>query len=268
MGFMQKLRGMYRKRRIAGAIVAAALAAQNVSAGTLEEFAASKGMQVEATNSKEKAEAPVKEGAKKIKAKKIKAGWSLNLASSYVARPGFVPVDGPVLQSSVNARKGDLSGFVWQNSDAKAGKVTEIDVGANYHLGTFRIGPQLWIFPQAGANKVDAVLEAGVHHSGTVEADATASYLVGQGKTEDGLMLRGTVAKPIPFGKGRVIPSLTVAHLDNFYGVSGLAYATVSVSYERGIGPVTASLTAAYQSSLHPKIQDELLLSVGVRGNF
>jgi len=259
---------MYRNHRLAIAIgaAAAAFAAQDVGAGVLEQLTASnESVQVEASAE----ETPSEEVPEEAEEKKLNGGWSLNLANSYIARPGFIPVDGPVVQSSANAKYGNLSGFVWQNSDFKRQKVTEIDVGANYHHGVFRIGPQLWIFPQAeGGNKVDGVLEAGAHHSGAVEADATATYLISQGDTEAGLMLRGTVAKPIKLEEGILTSSVTVAGLENFYGVTGMAYVTGGISYEQEIGPVTASIKAAYQHSLNDALKDKLQVGIGVRGNF
>jgi hypothetical protein len=195
---------------------------------------------------------------------------AIALATHYVARPGFVVGPGPVEQTKVDVSAGKLSCFYWGNYDFTLEEVTEANAGVNYHIRpkdsnwSGRIGYQTWIFNllQTKPTTIDHVLEGGAHYSGFIEADATLSYIVPGSDADEGIMLHGTLAKPIILKKSRIgeftlTPKVQAAILGNFYGANGLSHITPGLELGFTHGKFSANVFIKQQFGLEKQMEDK-----------
>jgi hypothetical protein len=195
---------------------------------------------------------------------KVEATVSSALASHYVARPGFVVGKGPVNQTQAAVEVGNVSAFYWHNYDFTQEEFTETDIGANYNFKpkdskfSGRIGYQAWLFPES----LDHIIEGGAHYSGFLEADATLSYIVPGSDADEGIMLHGTLAKPIILKKSRIgeftlTPKVQAAILGNFYGANGLSHITPGLELGFTHGKFSANVFIKQQFGLEKQMEDK-----------
>lgn len=210
----------------------------------------------------------------------ITGSFAANYASNYIARPGFIPGKGPVIQTLAKINLGNFTFFDWRNRDLSSRETNEIDRGIMYGatLSEYfpdgklsgRIGYQQWLYPQA--NIKDNLIEGGLHYSGQVEFDITLSQIIGKSGTDRGYMFHSTLSKTfelLKYEKGsiKLTPMLQAAYLDNLYGANGLTHITPGVELSAGKGSARLFGFLKHQSGFNG-MEDKTYCGAGIEFGF
>tara|TARA_Y100000310_G_scaffold86643_1_gene83504 strand:+ start:879 stop:1580 length:702 start_codon:yes stop_codon:yes gene_type:complete len=205
-----------------------------------------------------------------------------SLKSKFIGRAGFDTGSGPVNQSLVAAKKGNISGFVWTNADLTDNAMHEIDIGVNYHVPNLfgskklsgKVSLQHWRYPSDEIPRpYDHMGEVSVGYSGAVNLDLTLSHIFTDRLTADRNMIYGQLSKPIEIVKSKrgsfsLIPKLSSAWDDNYFWTDGFMHATPALDLKLSRGNWDVTVSGAHQKSFQDGIPSVTYGGASIGYNF
>lgn len=218
---------------------------------------------------------------------KLSIDASTAFASKYVSGSGFIIGKGPVNQTYVGVNIGEhLTLGAWTNYDFGNEALHEIDGILRLHSDLFsikegpfkgkvsgRIGLDIWAYPSGlEGSQPDYAIRTGVHYHGPVDLDIGLTKIITHGLTLDQNRVELALSKSyelFKIGNANVylIPSVSTAFHDNFYGERGFGHITPKVALGVSRGPWSFEVFAAQQFGISHTMKDELYFGVSLSVN-